>query len=1001
EVSLAVVDEAIFSLSEELSDSMIDAFYGRRLNAVRTYNSMAPFRWIWTPGRGGGGGGEEGWPPHDLRSDFLDTAIWLPVLRTNSSGETVATFTLPDNLTTWRMTAKAFTRDTKVGETTTDIITHQDLVVKPLLPRRLILGDRMMLSTLVHNYTDRGRWIDVSLETTNLVIEGDAVQQVFVEADEILVVGWEVHAEQTGQAQVIVMADAGDIRDAVQLSFPISPLAIADVFSESGRVEHEFEMDFDIPGDAIKESSLTIELSRSIDGNLLSGLEYLTGFPYGCVEQIMSKALPNAVVGRALNIVDAGVPYLPYDLSKKINLGLQMLYAKQHQDGGWGWWYDDDSHDYQTAWVVFGLAMTSEAGYEVDQKVIQRGVEWLYAHFSQMDPRTEAFALYSMSLAGYGNLEETISEMESGYAFDTFSIAAMALTLEELGETGKAQELLKLLQASAQQVGSKVFWDLPHSDGYYKSKTMASSIRSTALALSAFVRIDPDHELIPGIVRWLMEKRQPLGWGTTNETSFAVLGLTDYIESAVLVIDGSGYTVELNGQEIARGSVNIDQPLVKIEVEYDQMVPGENTLRILRSGDGKLYFVVVGKTYMAQEAIMADGEIEISRTYFNADSNQRVEHVEAGSLVKVELLVHMPDVGHYMIIEDYLPGGLEALNEGLNTASRWLGEANTVEPDYRWESLGYNNKEVYGNRVSFFVTEMSKGRHKFTYFARAVNSGTFVALPTQAWGMYDLAFWGRSASNSIEIIDDRFVPKGKSDVEGARSNANGTLVLEAFADTYVRTDWDIRRNDNYGCQDFMVVGSGRGGDGKPFGAPDAMRAMVRFDLSSIPQKPLESAFLEMTIHSFDQGESTSAYTVEVYSILRRANEPHWEEGDGTEATSIREGCYWVDEAGGVAWDGHGDGGDKNNQTMPDFDLDPPANVSIYQSATEAGDSVSWDITSLVQDWISGKRPNYGVMLRDVTSAGSFRGVRFVSKEGESIYNLRGWQGPRLILNFED
>ncbi|MCA9974417.1 MAG: hypothetical protein KC413_01650, partial [Anaerolineales bacterium] len=54
EVSLALVDEAIFALSEELSGAIYDAFYFKRSNDVATFNSLDPMRYL---GGGGGGGG--------------------------------------------------------------------------------------------------------------------------------------------------------------------------------------------------------------------------------------------------------------------------------------------------------------------------------------------------------------------------------------------------------------------------------------------------------------------------------------------------------------------------------------------------------------------------------------------------------------------------------------------------------------------------------------------------------------------------------------------------------------------------------------------------------------------------------------------------------------------------------------------------------------------------------------------------------------------------------
>jgi uncharacterized protein YfaS (alpha-2-macroglobulin family) len=641
EVSLAVVDEAIFSLSEELSESMVDVFYGRRLNAVQTFSSMAPYRWIWTPGRGGGGGWD-GSPPNDLRSDFLDTAAWFPSLHTDASGEAIVRFRLPDNLTNWRVTARAITTDTKVGEATANLITHKELIVTPLIPRTLVSGDQVILSTVVHNYSPSGRWINVQLKASGLIQQSEAAQKIYLEPDETGVIGWNVKAGDFGEATVTVVATSGELQDAVNLTIPVQPLAEVDKFSEIGRVDGVFEMDFYLPEDALGASLLTVELSRSIDGSILSGLEYLTGYPYGCVEQIMSKALPNAVVGRALNIADQRYANLSYDLSERVNMGLQMLYAKQHQDGGWGWWYDDETHDYQTAWVIFGLAMTSEAGYQVDQEVIQRGVSWLSEHLAGMDPRTRAFALYGMTLAGEGDLAATLELANEEDGLDTFSLAALALTLDKLGERESAERLLGVLEETAQKHAARVYWELPYGDGYYRQKTMASSVRSTALVLSALIQIDPENELVPGIVRWLVEKRQPHGWGTTNETSFAILGLTDYVVLETRGDEQTEYVVEINGEQINQGTLSLDEPIERFNIGFDGMISGKNTVRILNSGDGPLYYSLHGNIYLEREVITADGEISIARKYYDAETNHMVESIEAGSLVKVEVVVDMP-----------------------------------------------------------------------------------------------------------------------------------------------------------------------------------------------------------------------------------------------------------------------------------------------------------------------------------------------------------------------
>ena len=118
----------------------------------------------------------------------------------------------------------------------------------------------------------------------------------------------------------------------------------------------------------------------------------------------MSAALPNAVIARAfgsLGILDAG---LRRRTSRtRIRDGLQRLYSLQHSDGGWGWWYDDGTDAYQTAWVMFGLAVTQRAGYGVDAGVVDRAANWLLSELPTMDPRTRAFALYALARRGAVN----------------------------------------------------------------------------------------------------------------------------------------------------------------------------------------------------------------------------------------------------------------------------------------------------------------------------------------------------------------------------------------------------------------------------------------------------------------------------------------------------------------------------------------------------------------------------------------------------------------------
>jgi uncharacterized protein YfaS (alpha-2-macroglobulin family) len=259
--------------------------------------------------------------------------------------------------------------------------------------------------------------------------------------------------------------------------------------------------------------------------------------------------------------------------------------------------------------------------------------------------------------------------------------------------------------------------------------------------------------LEPGIVRWLMGQRQQQGWGTTNETSYAILGLTDHLLATSFSEEATatGYAVFLNGEVIAEGSLGRGEPAVSLELSAEEMRTGSNELRITKSGDGRLYYVINNRVYLAQEEIAAAGDIQVFRQYRDAETNELLETVVPGQLIRVRLDVVMPDDGSYVIVEDSLPGGLEALNEGLNNTSH-VAVANQ-EPQYYWQDYGYNYKEIWADHVSFFVTEMDRGRHTYIYYARATQAGHFVAMPAEVYAMYDLATWGRSASSRMVVTE--------------------------------------------------------------------------------------------------------------------------------------------------------------------------------------------------------------------------------------------------------
>jgi uncharacterized protein YfaS (alpha-2-macroglobulin family) len=775
EVSLAVVDEAIYALAEDMSKDLFDTFYGRRPNLVRTFDSMRPARWLFSEGFAGMGGGGDGLGEAPRR-DFLDTALWAPVLITNENGEAAITLELPHNLTEWRALARAVTTDTLIGEADTHIVVSQDIVIQPVIPRFLVQGDAVSLAAVVHNFTTEPVSITVQLELTGLLLEGDPQQVLHAPAKGSATAAWPVVVDEAlgyvdggpAKAGITVSATASRGarlvgRDAVALSLLVYPLAVPETTTWAGELNPAWPtgtITLTVPSDVITAASrLEISLAPSLASGVIEGLDYLIDYPYGCVEQTMSRVLPNAIVSRAFRELGIRSELLEIDLPPMVALGLQRLYAFQHDDGGWGWWYDDDTDANQTAYVLFGLAMTKEAGFEVDEGVVERGADALRRMLPEADPRVQAYGAYSLVMAGH-TVTVTLT-LTDALQLDLFSQAALALALDlgsdlVVGPDSPAEmvaPLLDNLRETAIREGATVHWEEVGKDAAHAREVMGSTERTSAMVTDALVRLDPEDPLLPKAVRWLMTRRQGPGWGDTQKTSHAVMALTDYQLSSEDLATGSGFAVYVNGELWQESVLGQTDGAETLTLPFEDLLPGENNVTLVLGEEGKarsgrLYYA--GKMFLnrvpGDEGIPASSPHErsilVHREYRLKGSQVPTSEFEQGDLVEVRLTLDVPEESWYVIIDDPLPAGFEALNERLGTASHVAASDQAYL--YQWEEYGYNRKDVRDERVSLFITRLEPGQTTLTYLARAITAGSFVALPAQVYPMYEAEAWSRS-----------------------------------------------------------------------------------------------------------------------------------------------------------------------------------------------------------------------------------------------------------------
>jgi len=200
-------------------------------------------------------------------------------------------------------------------------------------------------------------------------------------------VNWTVDTSAIGTADFLGKALTDEESDALELAIPVRPWGLHLNAARSGSLsgdKTETNETLSLPSDINPDaSSLRIDLAPSVAGTLMSALDFLSSYPYGCVEQTMSSFLPNILVAQAVKELGLSAPPPSVELESKIAAGLQRLYQFQHDDGGWGWWETDQTHPFMTAYVVAGLAQAREAGYAIDENRLERGRESLVRQINE------------------------------------------------------------------------------------------------------------------------------------------------------------------------------------------------------------------------------------------------------------------------------------------------------------------------------------------------------------------------------------------------------------------------------------------------------------------------------------------------------------------------------------------------------------------------------------------------------------------------------------------
>jgi len=318
-------------------------------------------------------------------------------------------------------------------------------------------------------------------------------------------------------------------------------------------------------------------------------------------------------------------------------------------------------------------------------------------------------------------------------------------------------------------------------DGY--APLFHSNVRSTAMVLQALLEAQPEHPLIEKLTAYLLEARKNGRWHNTQETVYALLALHGYYRARekeppdFIAQVAMGKKIVLEKRFKGR-SLKVQRH----EVPMSKLIDFRGPLGFIKKGSGRLHYTArlryardtlpttpwdegfyVMRTY---ERVPQDGASSMDALRGDpaaprgALENKGVDRVKAGDLVRVTLRIIVPQQAHFVVVDDPLPAGLEAINFRLMTAASSLRRGadffgyRSRHGHKRYRSAWYTpfyHREIRDDRVQLFADSVPPGVHTYVYLARATTIGRFVAAPTHVEQMYDPEVFGRTGASTFEV----------------------------------------------------------------------------------------------------------------------------------------------------------------------------------------------------------------------------------------------------------
>jgi alpha-2-macroglobulin len=664
-------------------------------------------------------------------------AMWSGPLTLDENGRADVSFDLPEFSGEVRLVAVAAS-NMAAGSAEARTKVRRDYDMRASVPRFLLPGDIADTQIAMFNRTDSLARATITWSASGSLKEGSGVTVINLAPQSEESARFPIAALQaSGQGRLVwhaaITADDGTGLDAYERSFDI-PVRTPAAFQS----EHQLiRLD---PGDGqhvrntafVDDARTEVEVlvSPQPQLQLADAIDYVVGYPHGCLEQTVSRLMPMYLLRKHSAITDSALDDRE-ELDYYLQAGIERLFAMQTRSGGLGTWPGNSRpYPYGSVYALHFLNLVANGReYLLPNDSLEalrnyvRQVMLDDSEVSYAGAYRRAYATYALTLGGDPDAAIQVRRFDETDLPSAGRHLLASAVLRSTGDANRARNYLAAMPA--------VEWAERERGG-----TLNSSIRNTALELLSLTELGGDPNAMQqranALTAFLRENR----FGNTQETAFIIAALAGYLDLLGGDVDRARAEIEVGGDVTAiAGTETFAHTHIGPNAKY----------HIRNTGESAMFVSIT--TRGVPETVSREPEshgMTVTRSILTKDgATVESSAFEQAAAYVVALEIDCDYAVENVVLVDKLPAGFEIENPRLAADALPSGAlASSVTPEHM---------DVRDDRMVLAFDKLDQGRHTYHYIVRAVTPGEYEYPAAQAECMYDAAIRGKSAAQTITI----------------------------------------------------------------------------------------------------------------------------------------------------------------------------------------------------------------------------------------------------------